>query len=87
MKPFVLRTEHKPLEWLVTVFDAHGLLQGFCFRISRCVASLMWGLRNPVWEPNHEGELEEEVPDLDDEEEFKTLDIHPNYVQAISLGV
>ncbi len=45
--------------------------------------SLVWGLENPVWEPNHEGELEEEVPDLDEEEEFKTLDIHPNHVQAI----
>jgi hypothetical protein len=40
MKHFILRTNHKPLEWLATVSDAHGrrgrwvgMLQDFCFRI------------------------------------------------------
>jgi putative transposase len=40
MKHFVLRTDHKPLEWLATVSDAHGrrghwvgLLQDFSFKI------------------------------------------------------
>jgi hypothetical protein len=40
MKHFILRTDHKPLEWLATVSDAHGrrgrwvgLLQDFSFKI------------------------------------------------------
>ncbi len=40
MKHFILRTDHKPLEWLATVFDAHGrrgrwvgMLQDFSFKI------------------------------------------------------
>jgi len=40
MKHFILRTDHKPLEWLATVFDAHsrrgrwvGMLQDFSFQI------------------------------------------------------
>jgi len=40
MKHFVLRTDHKPLEWLATISDAHGrsgrwvgLLQDFSFKI------------------------------------------------------
>jgi hypothetical protein len=40
MKHFVLRTDHKPLEWLVTVSDTHGrrgrwvgMLQDFSFKI------------------------------------------------------
>ncbi len=40
MKHFILRTNHKPLEWLATVSDAHGrrgrwvgMLQDFSFKI------------------------------------------------------
>jgi len=40
MKHFILRIDHKPLEWLVTIFDAHGrrgmwvgMLQDFSFKI------------------------------------------------------
>jgi hypothetical protein len=40
MKHFILRTDHKPLEWLTTISDAHGrrgrwvgLLQDFSFKI------------------------------------------------------
>ncbi len=40
MKHFILRTDHKPLEWLATVSDTHGrrgrwvgMLQDFCFKI------------------------------------------------------
>jgi len=40
MKHFILRTNHKPLEWLATVSEAHGrrgrwvgLLQDFSFKI------------------------------------------------------
>jgi len=40
MKHFILRTDHKPLEWLATVSDAHGrrgrwvgMLQDFSFKI------------------------------------------------------
>ncbi len=40
MKHFILRIDHKPLEWLATVYDAHGkrgrwvsMLQDFSFKI------------------------------------------------------
>ncbi len=40
MKHFILRTDHKPLEWLATISDAHGrrgkwvgMLQDFSFKI------------------------------------------------------
>ncbi len=40
MNHFILRTDHKPLEWLATVSDAHGwkgrgidMLQDFNFKI------------------------------------------------------
>ncbi len=43
MKHFILRTDHKPLEWLATVSDAHGrrgrwvgMLQDFSFKIVHC---------------------------------------------------
>lgn len=48
MKHFILRNDHKPLEWLANVLDAHGrcgmwidLLQDFSFKIIHMLGMLM----------------------------------------------
>ncbi len=75
MKHFILRTDHKPLEWLATVSDAHGrrgrwvgMLQDFSFKIIHRpglghtnVDALS---RNPVGSATDDDDFGEEVQDV-----------------------
>jgi hypothetical protein len=72
---FVLRTDHKPLEWLVTVSDAHGrrgrwidMLQDFSFKILHRPdmkdANVDALSRNPVGEAVDDDDFSEEIQDI-----------------------
>jgi hypothetical protein len=75
MKHFILRTDHKPLEWLATVSDAHGrrgrwvgMLQDFNFKIIHRpglghtnVDALS---KNPVGSATDDDDFGEEVQDV-----------------------
>jgi len=77
MKHFILRTDHKPLEWLATVSDAHGrrgrwvgMLQDFCFKIVHRpglghtnVDALS---KNPVGSAADDDDFGEEIQDIAD---------------------
>jgi hypothetical protein len=71
---FTLRTDHKPLEWLATVSDAHGrrgrwidMLQDFDFKIVHRAglkhANADALSRNPVEQAADDEDFREEIPD------------------------
>jgi hypothetical protein len=75
MNHFVLRTDHKPLEWLATVSDAHGrrgrwinMLQDFSFKIihrPRLKHTNVDALsRNPVGLAADDDDFSEEIQDI-----------------------
>ncbi len=75
MKHFILRTDHKPLEWLATVSYAHGrrgrwvgMLQDFSFKIvhrSRLRHTNVDALsRNPVGSTADDEDFSEEIHDI-----------------------
>jgi hypothetical protein len=72
---FTLRTDHKPLEWLVTLLDAHGrrgrwidMLQDFSFKIfdrpglRHTNANAL--SRNPVGHATDDDDFSEEIQDI-----------------------
>jgi hypothetical protein len=72
---FILRTDHKPLEWLVTVSDAHGrrgrwidMLQDFSFKILHRPGMKHTNVdalsRNPVGEAKDDDDFSEEIQDI-----------------------
>jgi hypothetical protein len=72
---FTLRTDHKPLEWLVTVSDAHGkrgrwidMLQDFSFKIlhrPRLKHTNVDALsRNPIGQATDDDDFSEEIQDI-----------------------
>jgi hypothetical protein len=72
---FVLRTDHKPLEWLATVSDAHGrrgrwidMLQDFSFKIVHRPGMKHVNVdalsRNPVGEAKDDDDFSEEIQDI-----------------------
>jgi hypothetical protein len=72
---FVLRTDHKPLEWLATVSDAHGrkgrwidMLQDFSFKIVHQPGVKHINVdalsRNPVGEAKDDDDFSEEIQDI-----------------------
>jgi hypothetical protein len=75
MKHFILRTDHKPLEWLATVFDAHGrrgrwvgMLQDFSFKIVHRPGLRHTNVdalnRNPVGSAADDNDFGEEIQDI-----------------------
>jgi len=75
MKHFILRTDHKPLEWLATVSDAHGrrgqwvnMLQDFSFKIvhrPRLRHTNVDALsRNPVGSAANDDDFGAEIQDI-----------------------
>ncbi len=77
MKHFILRTNHKPLEWLVTVTDAHGrrgrwvgMLQDFSFKIVHRLGLRNTNVdalsRNPVGSAADDDDFGEEIHDIVD---------------------
>jgi hypothetical protein len=75
---FILRTDHKPLEWLATVFDANGrrgrwidLLQDFSFKILHRPGMKHTNVdalsRNPVGEAQDDDDFCEEIRDVSTE--------------------
>ncbi len=75
MKHFILRTDHKPLEWLATVSDAHGrrgrwvgMLQDFSFKIIHRPGLRHTNVdalsRNPVGSAIDNDDFGEEVQDI-----------------------
>jgi hypothetical protein len=68
MKHFILRTDHKPLEWLATVSDAHGMLQDFSFKIvhrPRLRHTNVDALsKNPVGSAADDDDFGEEIQDI-----------------------
>jgi len=75
MKHFILRTDHKPLEWLATVSDAHGrrgrwvgLLQDFSFKIMHRPglkhANMDALSRNPVGSATDDDDFGEGIQDV-----------------------
>jgi hypothetical protein len=75
MKHFILHTDHKPLEWLATVSDAHGrrgrwvgMLQDFSFKIihrPRLRHTNVDALsRNPVGSAADDDDFDEEIQDI-----------------------
>jgi hypothetical protein len=72
---FVLRTDHKPLEWLVTVSNVHGrrgrwidMLQDFSFKILHRPGMKHTNVdalsRNPVGEAADDDDFSEEIQDI-----------------------
>jgi hypothetical protein len=72
---FVLRTNHKPLEWLATVSDAHGrrgrwvdMLQDFSFKIIHRPGLKHTNVdalsRNPVGPATDDDDFSEEIQDI-----------------------
>jgi hypothetical protein len=70
--PFILRTDHKPLEWLATMFDAHGrrgrwidMLQDFSFKIIHQPGLRHTNVdalsRNPVGPATDDDDFSEEI--------------------------
>ncbi len=77
MKHFILRTDHKPLEWLATVSDAHGrrsrwvgMLQDFSFKIVHRPGLRHTNVdalsRNPVGSTVDDDDFGEEFQDIAD---------------------
>ncbi len=75
MKHFILRTDHKPLEWLTTVSDAHGrrgrwvgILQDFSFKIIHRPGLRHTNVdalsRNPVGLAADDDDFGEEIQDI-----------------------
>jgi hypothetical protein len=75
MKHFILRTDHKPLEWLATVSDAHGrrgrwvgMLQDFSFKIVHRPGLKHTNVdalsRNPVGSTADDDDFGEEIQDI-----------------------
>ncbi len=75
MKHFILRTDHKPLEWLVTISDAHGrrgkwvgMLQNFSFKIVHRPGLRHTNVdalsRNPVGSAADDDDFGEEIQDI-----------------------
>jgi hypothetical protein len=75
MKHFILRTDHKPLEWLATVSNAHGrrgrwvgMLQDFSFKIIHRPGLRHTNVdalsRNPVGSAIDDDDFSEEVQDV-----------------------
>ncbi len=75
MKHFILRTDHKPLKWLATVFDAHGrrgrwvgMLQDFSFKIVHRPGLMHMNVdalsRNPVGSAADDEDFGEEIQDI-----------------------
>jgi hypothetical protein len=75
MKHFILRTDHKPLEWLTTVSDAHGrrgrwvgMLQDFNFKIVHRPGLRHTNVdalnRNSVRSATNHDDLGEEIQDI-----------------------
>ncbi len=71
---FTMRTDHKPLEWLATVFDAHGrrgrwidMLQDFNFKIVHRAglkhANANALSRNPVGQAMDDEDFHQEIQD------------------------
>jgi hypothetical protein len=74
-KHFILCTDHKPLEWLATVSDAHGgrgrwvgMLQDFSFKIIHRPGLRHTNIdalnRNPVGPATDDDDFSEEIPDM-----------------------
>ncbi len=72
---FILRTDHKPLEWLATVFDVHGrrsrwvdMLQDFSFKIIHRPGLRHTNVdalsRNPVGPATDDDDFSEEIQDI-----------------------
>ncbi len=72
---FTLRTDHKPLEWLAIVSDAHGrrgrwidMLQDFSFKILHRPGLKHTNVdalsRNPVGEATDDDDFSEEIQDI-----------------------
>jgi len=72
---FILRTDHKPFEWLATVSDAHGrrgrwidMLQDFNFKILHRLglrhANADALSRNPVGQATDDDDFGEEIQDV-----------------------
>jgi len=77
MKHFILRIDHKPLEWLATVSNAHGrrgrwvgMLQDFSFKIVHRLglrhANVDALSRNPVGSAADDDDFSEEIQDIAD---------------------
>jgi len=77
MKHFILRTDHKPLEWLATVSDAHGrrgrwvgMLQDFSFKIVHRPGLRHTNVdalsRNPIGSVADDDDFGEEIQDIAD---------------------
>jgi hypothetical protein len=75
MNHFVLRTDHKPLEWLATVLDAHGrrgrwvdMLQDFSFKIIHRLGLRHTNVdvlsRNPLGPVADDDDFSEEIQDI-----------------------
>ncbi len=75
MKHFILRTDHKPLEWLATISDAHGrrgrwvgMLQDFSFKIVHRPGLKHTNVdalsRNPVGSAADDNDFGEEIQDI-----------------------
>ncbi len=75
MKHFILRTDHKPLEWLATVSDAHGrrgrwvgMLQDFSFKIVHWPGLMHTNVdafsKNPVGSIADDDDFGEEIQDV-----------------------
>ncbi len=75
MKHFILHTDHKPLEWLATVSDAHGrrgrwvgMLQDFSFKIVHQPGLRHTNVdalsRNPVGSAADDDDFGEEIQDI-----------------------
>jgi hypothetical protein len=75
MKHFILRTDHKPLEWLATVSNAHGrrgrwvgMLQDFSFKIVHRPGLRHTNVdalsRNPVGSAADDDDFGEEIQDI-----------------------
>jgi hypothetical protein len=75
MKHFILRTDHKPLEWLATVSDTHGrrgrwvgMLQDFSFKILHRPGLKHMNAdalsRNPIRLAEEDEDFDEEIRDI-----------------------
>ncbi len=73
---FLLRTDHKPLEWLATVSDAHGrrgrwidMLQDYSFKIVHRLGMKHMNVdalsRNPVGSAVEDDDFSEEIQDIE----------------------
>ncbi len=80
---FILRTDHKPLEWLATVSDVHGrkghwidMLQDFSFKILHRPGMKHTNMdalsRNPVGEAVDDDDFSEEIQDIGTKQDDST---------------